>query len=214
MKNRPVFSSKMSSKEFASYYWYKKELEIICKDYQLPSFGTKAELTEYVIEFLNGKATKDIKSVRKIRRKSSDKLTAYKITLDTKLLNSGFSLNNEARSFFANYFNTQKFSFRKSMAVKMREVEKNGDTEATVADLIKILKEKPRSNTNNEAEEKTYQWNKFVKDFRKDKTSSKYNDPLKVAAILWAIVRDSNNEKKYTHSLITNNESKISKYIK
>ncbi|KKW87747.1 hypothetical protein XA20_07740, partial [Lacticaseibacillus rhamnosus] len=78
----------------------------------------------------------------------------------TKLLNSGFSLNKEARKFFEDYYNVPKFSFRKSMGIKMREVEKSGDTKATVADLIHVI-ENDESDITSNKEEQTYQWNNF-----------------------------------------------------
>ncbi|MBA1435212.1 SAP domain-containing protein, partial [Bombilactobacillus bombi] len=165
--NRPVFNRKMNSATFNKYYWYKEELEQICRVYKLPNYGTKAELTKYIVQYLDGVPVSKIKSVRKIRRNTRLNLKASQITLTTKLLNSGFSLNNEARLFFCNYFGVEKFSFRKPMAVMMREVEKNADTSATVLDLIACLDDDKEKYTKN-AEEKTYQWNDFVKSFRND----------------------------------------------
>ncbi|KRK63253.1 hypothetical protein FC68_GL000072 [Companilactobacillus farciminis KCTC 3681 = DSM 20184] len=203
----------MTSEVFISFYWYKTELEQICREYKLPSYGTKAELTNYIVKFLDGVPSSNIKSVRKIRRDTSKKLQSKDIRLDTKLLNSGFSLNKEARKFFEEYYNVQKFSFCKSMGIKMREVEKSGDTKATVADLIHVIENTEKDATPNK-EEQTYQWNNFVRDFMNDELSKKYKSPMKVAAILWKLVRNSNQEKKYSHELMVKNNKLIETYLK
>ncbi|GAQ00262.1 hypothetical protein NBRC111452_55 [Companilactobacillus farciminis] len=74
MPNRPQFDSKMNSEVFISFYWYKTELQQICREYKLPSYGTKAELTDYIVKFLDGIPLSNIKSVRKTRRSTSKKL--------------------------------------------------------------------------------------------------------------------------------------------
>lgn len=213
MSKRPEFHLGMTSENFLKYYWYKTELEQICHDNKLPSLGTKAELTDYIVQFLAGKSIEKIVSVRKIKRNTTKHLTAAQITLETRLLNSGFSLNNEARKFFANYYGVKKFTFRKAMGIKMRAVETAGDTKATVADLILALESKSTSVVNND-EEKTYQWNNFVKDFRHDQASKEYSDSLKVAAFLWKIVRDSDGEKNYSHELLVDHMDAIEKFHK
>jgi len=211
--NRPSFNNKMNSDTFNSYYWYKEELEQICRRYKLPNYGTKAELTDYITQYLEGIPVNNIKSVRKIRRNSTSNLKANQITLETKLLNEGFSLNNEARKFFCRHFEVEKFSFRKPMGVMMREVEKNADTEATVADLLASLNDDKKKYTDN-AEEKTYQWNNFVRDFRNDSYNSIFHSQMKVASILWGILRNSNRDKIYSRQLVTENISQVKKYIK
>lgn len=211
MSKRPLFNDKMSEADFQSFYWYKKELEVICRSYNLPSSGTKAELSEYVREFLSGVPVENIKPVRVSHRSTSKKMMAKDIHLDTKLLDSGFSLNSEARKFFANYYGVEKFTFRKPMGIKMREVEKNQDNDATVADLIKSLSNERQRNYEND-EEKTYQWNEFVKDFFADKESLNYHSPMKVAAILWKNVRDSQDDKVYTHSLLADNSVLLAEF--
>lgn len=213
MSKRPEFHFGMTSESFLKYYWYKTELEQICRENKLPSLGTKAELTGYIVQFLEGKSVEKIVSVRKIKRNTTKHLTADQITLETKLLNSGFSLNNEARKFFANYYGVEKFTFRKAMGIKMRSVETAGDTKSTVADLIAALESKSTSVVNND-EEKTYQWNNFVKDFRQDQTSKEYSDFLKVAALLWKFVRDSDANKSYSHELLVDHMDDIKKFHK
>lgn len=51
---RPDFNKNMRIKDFQSYYWYKTELQQICKKHSLPITRTKAELTAYIIKLLAG----------------------------------------------------------------------------------------------------------------------------------------------------------------
>ncbi|MBA1392897.1 hypothetical protein EQ500_03275, partial [Lactobacillus sp. XV13L] len=178
---RPDFSSQLSVHEFKQYYWYKTELQAICREYHLPVYGTKYELMEYICAFLGGRPASAVHPKRPRNKKST--LKASEITPDTKVLTSGFRFNQEARRFFAAYFGVAKFSFRKTMASKLREIEEKHDTAATVADLIAAYKQtEPAAKTGEEA---TYQWNNFVRDFHQDPISRQFNSPLKVAALLW-----------------------------
>lgn len=208
----PEFRREMSLDDFKKQYWYKADLETICRQHHLPTYGTKAELTSYILDYLSGKEPADILPIRKNQRLKKS-LTAADITLETKLLDSGFSLNNEARIFFQSYFGVDKFSFKKAMGIKMREVEAKQDHSATVADLIEVLETSQSSSFDN-AEERTYQWNNFVKDFNKDSLSKQFHSPMKVASILWKRVRQSSREKIYQSVLLDEYAEEIARFLK
>ena len=89
MSSRRQFDSKMTSEVFVSFYWYKAELEQICREYKLPTYGTKAELTDYIVKFLDGVPSSNIKSVRKIRRDTSKKLQSMDIGFKYKVAEFG-----------------------------------------------------------------------------------------------------------------------------
>ena len=173
----------------------------------MPSYGTKAELLLYIEEYFKGTPLNDIKPLR-TPRNASKKLSWDKMTPETKILNSGFSLNNEARQFFKHYLGVEKFSFKKNMAIKLREIEINQDETATIQDLIEAYF---NSNKVINSEEKTYEWNHFVKDFFSDENSKKFSSKIKVASILWNCAKQSSN-KKYDNSLIEKYKNKIQKY--
>lgn len=206
---RPDFTKDMTFSEFSKFYWYKTELQIICHEHHLPSVGTKAELNKYIKQFLDGKDSSKISITRNSKR-TGDLLA--NLTPETKLLESGFCFNNEARQFFKDYYGLGHFSFKKAMAVKMREVEINHNTNATIQDLMDVYEHPPICETNKE--EQTYQWNNFVKDFMADDESKKYNQPLKVAVLLWTDVKHSINNKEYSRELLKRNKSIINRYIK
>lgn len=173
MNNRPIFTEKMTIEEFRKHYWYKTELQEICRRCKISPNGTKAELEQYIESFLLGNNPINVRERACKIRKS--KHAAKEISLNTKLIEDGFKFNNEARKFFADYFKVKNFSFTKEMASALRVAEKNSDNNMTVADLIEIyINSKNKNRLNQSLEEKTYQWNNFVKDFNNDKDSKKF----------------------------------------
>lgn len=97
------------------------------------------------------------------------------------------------------------------MAVKLRECEKNNDINAIVMDLIQALDHKVNKSN---AEESTYQWNNFVKDFCTSPKSKMFKQKLSVASILWKYVKNRPGQKAYDDKLIDLNIEKIQKFIK
>lgn len=210
-------NDKMTLKYFEENYFYKTDLIKMCRDYGLPTYGTKAELNNYLRSYLSNVPLQNIKSPR--TRKSTPSLTFEQITLDTKLIGSGFSFNNAARKFFAVYFGVEKFSFKKEMAIIKRQAETDNDTEMTVGDLLSEYVHLQKTDNNqsllgNTAEESTYQWNNFLKDFCKSDESHNFNDKLKVASILWKHIKSSSQPKKYTDELLTDYQTEISCFQK
>lgn len=196
--------------EFEHTYYYKTDLLKICKELSLPASGTKAELNSYITTYLNGMPATQIKPKR--RQKSRRSLTYQEINLDTKLVGSGFLFNNEARRWFADYFGVKNFSFKKEMAIIKRKAEVENDTNITIRDLIYRIEYWNQEEIGSVAEEQTYQWNNFVRDFFKDSVTIKYEDRLKVAAILWNKVKKSSNSKIYTHNLLQQYQKEIECY--
>lgn len=166
--------------------------------------------TAYIIKLLSGVPVLNIKVTRKIRRKGT--LKAGSITPNTNILASGFSLNNEARAFFKSYYGLSQFSFKKSMAIKMRAIETTQDKTATVQDLIDVY-EHPDENLSNNAEEQTYQWNNFVKTFMAGDCTKVYHERMTVASILWTKVRNSEQPKQYSKELLKQYQSDICQYL-
>jgi len=195
--NRPNFSKELSVQEFERHYWYKSELIEICREFNSPANGTKAELEVRIKKLLAGESMTDERQAHTNIRKKQE-LT--EITLATRLIPEGFKFNQQARDFFASHYNKQKFSFSKEMAAALREAERQGDMEMTVANLIEVYEGKRAVVS---AEEKTYQWNNFVKAFNQDLRTKPLKDRMQVAAQLWRDVRDQPGSKQYTPSLLT-----------
>ncbi|KRL00280.1 SAP domain-containing protein [Liquorilactobacillus capillatus] len=200
--------------EFKETYYYKTELVSLCRILKLPVSGTKAELNHYLEQYFTGIPSNEIKTRRPKTTRVS--LTAQQITLKTRIVGAGFTFNNEARQFFANYFGVEKFSFKKEMAMIKRQAEQENDTSMTIADLIKRSTQlgNAKEQLATVAEEQTYQWNNFVRAFFQDPATKRYTERLKVAAILWRSVKKSKQEKIYTTVLLDVYATAIRNYLK
>ncbi|MBV0929547.1 SAP domain-containing protein [Lentilactobacillus sp. IMAU92037] len=191
---------KLTLAKFKANYYYKTDLIKLCRKYGLPTYGTKAELNHYILQYLSGIPKRDIHQIRKHNQRQH--LTQADISLATPLVGSGFVFDDEARKFFANYFGVAKFSFKKKMAVIKRQAEAENDLTMTVGDLIREY-QRNDDLVNQTKEEKTYQWNNFVKDFCADPASQQFPNKMKVAAILWGRVKRSMGPKEYHHQLLS-----------
>ena len=201
---RPSFKDIESFEEFNKYYWYREELSQICKSLGLEYRCTKRELNYIIEQYFKGNKVEKYLSKGK-KSQSED------ITLETPLLNCGFSFNQKFRDYFSAVTGVSPFKFNADMATAWRKVKSDNNKEFTIQDMIKIYYgESDYAKYDNS----TCQWNQFLKDFCADEHSNNYSNKLKVAAILWKEVRDSKSEKNYTKQLLNEYKYKVEEYRK
>lgn len=204
IKNRPNFENIISFEEFNKYYWYRDELSQICKSIGLEHRGTKQELNQIIEQYFKGNIIK--KSSKQIKQKQVDI-----ITIDTPLLDCGFSFNTKFREYFSILTGTSPFKFTADMAATWRKVKSEKDVEFTIRDMLKIYYgESDYAKYDNSI----CQWNRFLKDFCSDKNSLVYSNKLKVASILWKEVKNSTMQKTYSPELLKIHFDKIKEYKK
>ena len=203
-ENRPSFKDIKSFEEFNKYYWYREELSQICKSLGLEYRCTKKELNYIIEQYFKG--NKIEKTFSKGKKNQSEA-----ITLETSLLNCGFSFNQKFRDYFSAVTGVSPFKFNADMATAWRKVKRDNDEKFTIQDMIKIYYgESDYAKYDNSA----CQWNQFLKDFCADEHSNNYSNKLKVAAILWKEVRESKNEKIYSKQLLNEYGYKLEEYRK
>lgn len=201
---RPDFKDIKLFEEFNRYYWYREELSQICKFLGLEYRSTKQELNHIIEQYFRGNRVK--KSLRK-RNKNQTGV----ITLNTPLLECGFSFNQKFRDYFSAVTGISPFKFNADMATAWRKVKAENDLNFTIQNMLKVYyRESDYAKYDNSA----CQWNQFLKDFCLDECSDYYFDKLKVAAILWKEVRNSKNEKIYSRELLNEYKYKIEAYRK
>ena len=204
MKKRPEFQEIKTFEEFCKYYWYREELSQICKVLCLEYRGTKQELNSTIEEYFKGNFIK--KTVIKKEKKKVEN-----ITLDTPLLECGFSFNAKFREYFSSLTGISPFKFNADMATSWRKVKTDKDLNFTIQDMLNVYYGKSDyAKYDNSACE----WNQFLKDFCSDESSLDYSNKLKVASILWKEVRNSKNEKKYSRELLDKYSRKVNEYRK
>ena len=201
---RPSFKDIKSFEEFNKYYWYREELSQICKSLGLEYRCTKKELNYIIEQYFKGNRIE--KSTRKVNKKNAEV-----ISLNTPLLECGFSFNQKFRDYFSAVTGVSPFKFNADMATAWRKVKRDNDINFTIQDMIKIYYgESDYAKYDNSA----CQWNQFLKDFCADESSNNYSNKLKVAAILWKEVRDSKSEKNYSKQLLNEYKYKVEEYRK
>ena len=191
---RPEFESIRDYDEFCKYYWYREELIGICKAHGLKCSGSKIELNTVIKAYFSGE--KILPEKKKVRQRG----TAVKdLTLQTGLIECGFTFGNRFRDFFSEQTGVKPFKFNVDMVETVKVVKATEDENFTLGDLLDIYYGKK---TYAKYDKSALQWNKFVKDFCGDEATKVYSGRLKAAAALWKIVRESDLKKEYSHELI------------
>ena len=213
--SRPPFSEIKSFSEFSKYYWYREELQQICKQLGIDSSGMKAELNRNIEEYFKGnlicpKSKTPVKARAKAAVSCANRAQSaaddVPLTLDTPLLACNFRFSQRFRDFFSAQTGVARFKFNTDMVATAKKVRETGDTSFTLGDLLDIFYGKK---TYAKYDDSCLQWNKFVKDFCADPKAAQFSDKLKTAAILWREVRNSTRPKVYDTSLLQEFAQKI-----
>ena len=196
--NRPDFDNIKDFAEFSKYYWYREELIKICKAHGLKATGSKIELNKIIEAYFSGEKILPDPPKKKSPAGKSKKGKVSELTLDTGLIECGFTFGNRFRDFFSKQTGEEHFKFNVDMVASAKAVKENGDESFTLGDLLDIYYGRKTYATYDKS---ALQWNKFVKDFCADSSTDIFPERLKAAAALWKIVRESDKEKVYNHEL-------------
>ena len=197
---RPEFDDIKDFSEFSKYYWYRDELIKICKAHGLKAPSSKIELNKIIEAYFSGN------KIFPEKRCARKKKTVSALTLETGLIECGFTFGNRFRDFFSKQTGEERFKFNVDMVATAKAVKESGDENFTLGDLLDIYYEKK---TYAKYDKSVLQWNRFVKDFCNDEATKVFKERLKVAAKLWKIVRDSDMKKEYSHELLKKYMDKI-----
>ena len=192
---RPEFSTIKSYEEFSQYYWYREELQKICKQLGIDASGMKAELNHNIEEYFMGNLIHKSAKKTSASKKSDD----IPLTLETSLIECNFRFSQRMRDFFSEQTGLKNFKFNTDMVATAKKVRETNDTSVTLGDLLDIYYGRKSYATYDKS---CLQWNKFVQDFCADPATEIFPNKLKTAAKLWKIVRKSTREKVYKHELL------------
>ena len=195
MERRPDFDEIKSFEEFSKYYWYREELQEICKSHGIDASGMKAELNHNIKQFFEG----TIIEPKKTKTRAAKIKQNIPLTLETSLIECGFTFGPRFREFFIEQTGNPNFKFNVDMVSTVRKVKETDDESFTLGNLLDIYYGKE---SYAKYDKVSLQWNKFVHDFCADPATASFPDKLKTAAALWKEVRESTREKVYTHELL------------
>ncbi len=131
--DRPDFDSIKDYAEFSKYYWYREELIRICKTHGLAAPSGKIELNQVIEAYFSGK--KILPEKKPVKRKTA-KVT--ELTLQTGLIECGFTFGPRFREFFEKQTGESRFKFNVDMVATAKAVKENGDESFTLGDLLDI----------------------------------------------------------------------------
>ena len=202
---RPDFYEIKTFEKFSKYYWYREELQKICRTLGLKSDGGKIELNKIIEAYF--KASRHHEHVsgtaqNKIQKKIPKRVRtdqAMMLSLDNSLIECGFTFGPRFREFFEKETGINPFKFNVDMVATVKKVKETNDTNFSLGDLLEIFYGRK---TYAKYDKSALQWNKFVQDFCADPATECIPNKLKAAAKLWKIVRESTREKVYTHDLL------------
>ena len=192
---RPDFSEIKTYEEFSKYYWYREELQKICRALGLKSNGGKIELNKVIEAYFNGEKH----FPEKHASPRHPEIVSSSLSLNTSLIECGFTFGPRFREFFEKETGIKPFKFNVDMVATVKKVKETNDTNFSLGDLLEIFYGRK---TYAKYDKSALQWNKFVQDFCADPANAHIPNKLKAAAKLWKIVRESTREKVYTHDLL------------
>ena len=205
MEKRPQFNEIKSFEEFSKYYWYREELETICKKLGIDSNGMKLELNHNIEEYFKGNLIQ--KKKQRPESVGAGKTCAdTPLTLETSLIDCNFCFSQHFREFFSEQTGIKNFKFNADMVATSRKVKEEGDKDFTLGDMLEVFYGRK---IYAKYDKSCLQWNKFVKDFCEDPATACFPDKMKTASRLWKEVRESTREKVYCHSLLEEFADKI-----
>ena len=130
-EKRPNFDDITSFDEFIKYYWYREELMQICKSLGLEYRGTKQELNNIIEQYFKGNLIKK-------RLTKNKKVNKKIVTLNSSLLECGFSFNSKFREYFSSLTKVSPFKFTADMAAAWRKVKRENNSAFTIRDLLNV----------------------------------------------------------------------------
>ena len=138
MEKRPDFSEIKTYEEFSKYYWYREELQKICRELGIDASGMKAELNHNIDEYFKGNLIKQSSKKTSVAKKSED----IPITLETSLIECNFRFSQRMRDFFSAQTGIKNFKFNTDMVATAKKVRESTREKVYKHELLELLNEK------------------------------------------------------------------------
>ena len=191
--NRCKLNKDLNSAEFKEYYFLKEELKEFCRNEGLKISGSKNQLEERIIYYLDtGKSLDDEKPIQdklNFHKSKLRKTTDFEeIRLDS-VLGENFKCSEDKREFFEREIG-KGFKFK----VKFQQWLKS-NPEKTYQDAINAYYDLQNSKEKTEID-KQFQYNQYIRDFFKDNDDKTLNDAIKC----WNYKKSLKGHNKYEKS--------------
>ncbi len=167
---RPKLDKEIAPDDFLDYYWLKEELFSFCKNYSLPTNGSKNELTKRIYEYLrNGRILESSKE-KPGQRKSVN----TPLSLDSEIP-EGYKNDERHRAFFRAEIG-EYFKFNVPFMNWMKENPGKTYREA-IGEWKRIVNEKKHGKKTEIASQ--FQYNQYTRDFFTANPNANRDDAIK-----------------------------------
>ena len=186
---RPDLNILINAKEFSSYYWLKAELLSFCSAEGLPCSGSKNDLAQRIIHYLNTGEIKASQSEKPQSKFDWKNALLYRSTVITDNYTNGANV----RAFFKREIGAH-FKFNLPFIDWMKK--NTGKTlEDAIVELERIYKIK-RDPKHSSTIAPQFEYNRYIRDFLKDNPNLRLNDAVKY----WKIKRSLKGVNLYSSS--------------
>ena len=188
--NRYKLTKDLTSSEFKEYYFLKEELKEFCRNEGLKVSGSKTQLEERIIYYLDtGKSLEESKNNSRTNSNiSRDDTNTQEITLDS-ILGENFKCSEDKREFFEKEIG-KGFKFK---VIFQKWLKENPDK--TYQDAINAYHELQNSKEKTKID-KQFQYNQYIRDFFEDNEDKTLNDAIKC----WKYKKSLKGHNKYEPS--------------
>ena len=191
---RPELTKNLKSEDFKEYYFLKEELKDFCKKEGLKVGGSKNQLEERIIYYLDtGKSLDESENTNKshIENKSKNKknnANTQEISLDS-ILGENFKCSENKREFFEKEIG-KGFKFKVKFQKWLKE-----NPDKTYQDAIDAYYDIQNSKDKTKID-KQFQYNQYIRDFFEDNEDKKLEDAIKC----WKYKKSLKGHNKYEKS--------------
>lgn len=190
---RPQLTKDLKSAEFKEYYFLKEELKDFCKKEGLKVSGSRNQLEERIIYYLDtGKSldnSRSIENKNNYSKSNSNKATTYEeIRLDS-ILGENFKCSEDKREFFEKEIG-KGFKFKVQFQ-KWLKANPNKTYQDAINAYYEIQNSKEKTKI-----DKQFQYNQYIRDFFKDNDDKTLEDAIKC----WNYKKSLKGHNRYENS--------------
>jgi len=186
---RPELNSQISLPDFQEFYWLKEELRQFCKSVGLEMHGSKIDLTNRIIAFLE---TGEISSApRSPRQKTSSKFDWNKAALSLEtVITDNYKNSESVRSFFTNRIGAH-FHFTVGF-IRWMKANAGKTLKEAAAEWTRLHELKKDRNYKTEIAPQ-FEYNRYMRDFLADNPDKSSKDAMKY----WKLKRAIRGTNEY-----------------
>ncbi len=188
LDERPELTNRISVLDFKDFYWLKNELIAFCKENKLRSSGSKREIAERIVHYLETGQEKEVQGKTKIRSRFDWK--SETLSLETQITDN-YSNTENVRNFFSTQIGKQ-FKFNVKFMAWLKDNE--GRTLQEAITEWHRIKTESKTQKGKKDIAPQFEYNTYLRDFMADNPGL----PRSTGIQLWKIIKAKRGDNIYT----------------